>query len=134
MHLFIKFALVSLVQDLLYSLLTHSLHPVTVECSCHSFLVRLTSTSSTVSCWDLPVTPEIQMGIEGITTGVYQCILEYFITVGLMRQTIGSTQFQLNPEKSNCPFNPSFCGQGPCSPSTSFHYSLLVIRIRSPFN
>ena len=36
--------------------------PVTTVCFCHSFPVRLTSASTTVSCGDLPVTPEIQMG------------------------------------------------------------------------
>lgn len=32
--------------------------PVTMGCLCHSFLVKLTSASTTVSCWDPPVTPE----------------------------------------------------------------------------
>ena len=36
--------------------------PVTMGCFCHPFPVRLTSASNTDSCWDPPVTTEIQMG------------------------------------------------------------------------
>lgn len=39
-----------------------SLWSVTMELFCHSFPVRLMTASSTISCWDPPVTPEIQMG------------------------------------------------------------------------
>jgi len=34
--------------------------PVTMGCFCHSFAVRLTSASNTLSSWDSPVTPELQ--------------------------------------------------------------------------
>lgn len=36
--------------------------PVTVGRVCHLFPARVTSASSTVMCWDPPVTPEIEMG------------------------------------------------------------------------
>lgn len=35
--------------------------PVTIGLFCHSFPVQLTSASNTDSCWDPPVTPEIQV-------------------------------------------------------------------------
>ena len=47
--------------EVVYAKEARSLGPVTMGCFSHSFPVKFTLASNTVSAWDPPVTPEIQM-------------------------------------------------------------------------
>lgn len=53
---------------------------------------------------------------------MHQCPLELYLSVGLMCQAIGSTQFS----KPGCPFPPPGWSQGPTSPHQILHYLLVV--------
>lgn len=94
---------------------------------CHLCLVRLTSSFSTVRCWDPPATPKPDMdsvptdpnGIRGhcapvSTKAFYSCPSDV--------PGHGSTQ----SKSSNSPFSPPGWGQGPSNSDHGTCFSLLV--------
>jgi len=101
--------------------------PVTMGCFCQSCPVRLTSASNTLSSWDPPVTPEIQMdsalvNLMALKDTVHQCPLELYTLVDLTCQTTESTP----SNKCDCPFPSPGWRQGPYNSGQRICCSLAV--------
>jgi len=101
--------------------------PVTMGCFCHSCPVRLTSASNTLSSWDPPVTPEIQMDSDplksdGIKVHCAPVSTRALYSWDLTCQAIESTL----SNKHGCPFPPPGWRQGPSNPGQRICCSLAV--------
>lgn len=100
--------------------------PVTTRGLWHSFPVRPTSASKTVSSWDSSVTPKIRMtsGLYSLITlgcTMHHCPQEPYTPVGLMCEAIKSTQ----SNRPTCPFPPPGRMHILSSPGYRTHCSLL---------
>ena len=101
--------------------------PVTIGCFCYSFQVRLTSASNTGCSWDPCITPEYRWILPLCNLiiwehTVHRCLLELYMSVGLMCQAIESTQ----SSKPICPFPPPVWRQGPSISGWSLHDLIFV--------
>lgn len=96
---------------------THSM-----GCLCHSFPVRLTLASKTLSCWDPPVTPGIYIGSTPYNLTASECTVDLYLNL----YTLVVLTYQAN--RPGCPSSPPSQRQNPSNPDCNYLHIVRMLR------